>query len=83
VLLQEKIAIEPDDTITSLSYKSSVVGADMLVKAVQLVEAGNPPRISQDEQQASYYSIPTPADQRRFRQRGGKYGTIFELWQHM
>jgi methionyl-tRNA formyltransferase len=83
VLLQEKIAIQPDDTITSLSYKSSVVGADMLVKAVQLVESGNPPRITQDEQQASYYSIPTPADQRRFRKRGGKYGTIFELWQHM
>ena len=83
LLLQEKIPIEPDDTVTSLSYKSSVLGAEMLVKAIELIEAGNPPRLPQNHSQASYHSIPTPADQRRFRQKGGKYGTIFELWKHM
>ena len=35
LLLQEKITVEPTDTIISLSYKSSMVGADMLVKASQ------------------------------------------------
>jgi len=83
LLLQEKIAVEPTDTVTSLSYKSSVVGADMLVQAVKLVEAGNPPRLPQDHTQASYHSVPTPADQRRFRAMGGKYGTIFDLWKQM
>ncbi|MBN1995116.1 MAG: hypothetical protein JW953_20660 [Anaerolineae bacterium] len=83
LLLQEKIAIDPTGTLTSLQYKSAVVGADMLVKAVNLVAAGNPPRLSQDNSQASYYSLPKPADQRRFRQQGGKYGTIFELWKYM
>jgi methionyl-tRNA formyltransferase len=83
LLLQEKITVDPTDTLTSLQYKSSVVGADMLVKAVNLVAAGDPPHIVQDHSQASYHSYPTPADQRRFRQNGGQYGTIFELWKYM
>jgi folate-dependent phosphoribosylglycinamide formyltransferase PurN len=83
LLLQEKITVQPGDTITSLSYKSSVLGADMLVRAINLIAAGNPPRIPQDHSQASYHSWPKPADQRRFRQQGGKYGTLFELWKYM
>lgn len=83
ILLQEKITVEPADTITTLSYKSAALGADMLVKTVHLCAAGNPPHLSQDASQASYHSWPTPADQHRFRQVGGQYGTIFELWKHM
>jgi methionyl-tRNA formyltransferase len=83
LLLQEKITVDPDDTLTSLQYKSSVVGADMLIEAVNLFAQGNPPRIPQDNSHASYHSYPKPADQRRFRQNGGQYGTIFELWKYM
>lgn len=83
LLLQEKITVDPADTLTTLQYKSSVVGADMLVKAVNLVAEGNPPHISQDNSRASYHSYPKPKDQRRFRQNGGQYGTIFELWKYM
>lgn len=83
LLLQEKILVTPEDTITSLSYKSAELGAEMLCRAVNLVTAGNPPRIPQDHRQASYHSYPKPADQRRFREQGGQYGTIFELWKHM
>ncbi len=83
LLLQERIPVTPSDTISSLSYKSAQLGADMLVKAVNLIAAGNPPHLTQDNSQASYHTWPTPADQRRFRQLGGQYGTIFELWKHM
>lgn len=83
LLLQEKISVTPQDTITSLSYRCAVLGADMLVNAVQLVASGNPPRIPQDGSRASYHSWPKPADQRRFRKQGGQYGTIFELWKQM
>jgi hypothetical protein len=48
-----------------------------------LIEEGCPPSLPQDHSQASYYSWPRPEDQRRFRRRGGSYGTIFELWKHM
>jgi folate-dependent phosphoribosylglycinamide formyltransferase PurN len=83
LLLQEKISVTPADTITSLSYRCAVLGAEMLVKAVNLVEAGHPPRLVQDNRQVSYHTYPKPADQRYFRQQGGRYGTIFELWKHM
>lgn len=83
LLLQERISVSPSDTILSLSYKSSLVGAEMLVKAVNLIAGGNPPRLPQNNSQASYHTWPKPADQRRFRQRGGRYGTIFELWKYM
>jgi methionyl-tRNA formyltransferase len=83
LLLQERLTVEPTDTIISLSYKSAVTGAAMLVEAVRLVAAGQPPRRPQPNHNVSYHSWPKPADQRRFRQQGGKYGTIFELWQYM
>ncbi len=83
ILVQEKITVTSEDTISSLSYRCAKLGADMLVKAVKLIEAGNPPHLSQDNSQASYHSWPKPADQHRFRKQGGRYGTIFEVWKYM
>lgn len=83
ILLQEIVSLEPDDTMTSLQYRSAQVGAEMLVRGVELIEAGDAPHIPQDNSQATYYSWPSPADQRRFRQRGGDYGTVFELMRYM
>jgi len=83
ILVQESIPVCPEDTITSLSYTSAELGADLLERAVALIESNAPPHIEQDENQASYHSWPSPADQRRFRQRGGDYGTVFELARQM
>lgn len=83
LFLQERLTVEPTDTIISLSYKCAVTGAAMLVEAVKLVAAGKPPRLPQPNDEVSYHSWPKPSDQRRFRRQGGKYGTIFELWQYM
>jgi folate-dependent phosphoribosylglycinamide formyltransferase PurN len=83
ILLQEKIAVSSADTVLFLSYKSSLLGADMLVQAVNLIAAGSPPRQPQDDNQTNYHSWPTPRDQRRFDQNGGRYGTILGLWKYM
>ncbi len=83
ILVQEVLPIQPGETMTSLQYKSAQLGADMLIRGVDLIEAGDPPRIPQDNSQATYYSWPRPADQRRFRQRGGDYGTVLELMRYM
>ncbi len=82
-LLQEVVPIEPGDTMTSLQYKSAQVGAEMLVRGVDLIEGGHPPHVPQDNSQAIYYSWPRPEDQRRFRGRGGRYGTVFDLMRYM
>ncbi len=83
ILLQQTIPVGPDETITSLAYTSACVGAELLTKSVDLIEAGKPPRIAQDNGQATYHSWPGLADQRRFRQRGGRYGTVFDLARYM
>jgi hypothetical protein len=55
----------------------------MLVRGVDLIEEGNPPHVPQDNSQAAYYSWPRPEDLRRFRERGGRYGTVFDLMRYM
>jgi len=54
IILQEKVAISPDDTAGTLSEKLTEVGAALLVKALRQLEAGTAPRIPQDESQATY-----------------------------
>jgi methionyl-tRNA formyltransferase len=55
VLLQKEVKIEPDDTAGSLYFnKIFPVGIEAIGEAVELIKAGNPPRIVQDESQATY-----------------------------
>ncbi|MGQ9501261.1 MAG: methionyl-tRNA formyltransferase [Anaerolineae bacterium] len=83
ILLQEVIPVQPNDTITSLAYRCAVIGAQLLERGLALVESGNPPRIPQNEHEASYHSWPGREDQRRFRKRGARYGTVFDLARYM
>ena len=80
LLVQEALPIGPDDTVISLAQKSAELGAELLVRAVQLIEAGQPPQIDQDPSQASYFSWPTPAAVRQFRARGRRYGSLKAMW---
>lgn len=55
VLLQKEVKVEPDDTTGSLYFnKIFPLGIEAIGAAVDLIKAGNPPRIAQDESQASY-----------------------------
>ena len=55
ILLQEEIAIAPDDTSGSLYFdKIFAAGVAGMVRAVDLVAAGEAPRIPQDEERATY-----------------------------
>ena len=55
VLLQKEVKVEPDDTTGSLYFnKIFPLGIEAIGEAVDLIKAGNPPRIEQDESQASY-----------------------------
>jgi methionyl-tRNA formyltransferase len=55
VLLQKQVKVEPHDTTGSLYFnKIFPLGIEAIGEAVDLIEAGNPPRIAQDESQASY-----------------------------
>ncbi len=55
VLLQKKVPISPEDTTGSLYFKRLFpMGVDAILESVQLIKAGNAPRISQDEGLATY-----------------------------
>ena len=55
ILLQREAAIGPDDTAASLYYDSLFqLGVDTVIDAVGLIAAGSPPRVPQNEAQASY-----------------------------
>lgn len=55
ILLQKEVKIDPDDTTGSLYFnKIFPLGIEAIAEAVDRINAGNPPRIVQDESQASY-----------------------------
>jgi methionyl-tRNA formyltransferase len=60
IILQEEVPIAPDDTAGTLSEKLSMVSAELLVKTLDLLEQGDPPRVPQDHSQATYAPILTP-----------------------
>ena len=53
IILQQKTDIAPEDTSISLNEKLSDMGAQALLKAIDLVEKGQAPFIEQDESQVS------------------------------
>ncbi len=57
ILLQKEVDVGPDDTVGSVYFnKIFPLGIEATLEAVDLVRAGNPPRLPQDESQASYES---------------------------
>ena len=53
IILQERVSILPDETAGELEQRLSQLGAGLMVKTVELIAAGNPPRLPQDESQAT------------------------------
>jgi len=63
ILLQKEVDVGPDDTLGTVYFKKIFpLGIASTLEAIDLVRAGNPPRIAQDESQASYESWCRKAD---------------------
>ncbi|MAF95250.1 MAG: methionyl-tRNA formyltransferase [Rhodospirillaceae bacterium] len=57
ILLQKEIDVGPDDTLGSVYFdKIFPLGVDAVLEAVDLVKAGDPPHIKQNEDDATYES---------------------------
>jgi methionyl-tRNA formyltransferase len=55
ILLQKEVKVDPDETTGSLYFnKIFPLGVEGISEAVDLINAGNPPRIVQDESKATY-----------------------------
>lgn len=65
ILLQKEVEIGPDDTLGSVYFdRLFPLGVDALMEAVDLVKAGQAPKIIQDEAQATYEGRYRDADAR-------------------
>ncbi len=63
ILLQKEVEIGPDDTLGTVYFqKIFPLGVEAVLEAIDLVRAGDPPRLVQDETQASYESWCKKAD---------------------
>ena len=61
ILMQKEAAIGPDDTVGSVYFNHLFPdGVSAMIESVDLVKAGNAPRIVQDESQATYEGICRP-----------------------
>jgi methionyl-tRNA formyltransferase len=57
ILLQKEINIGPDDTLGSVYFdKVFALGVETMLEAIDLVRAGDPPRIKQDDSLSTYES---------------------------
>lgn len=62
ILISDKIEIEKEDNLKTLSDKLSVLGAELIVKALKIIESGNYSLIKQDESLASYSKMTKKED---------------------
>lgn len=57
ILLQREVEIGPDDTLGDVYFKKIFpLGIQTTIEAIDLIRAGNPPRVKQDEGRATYES---------------------------
>ena len=60
MILKEKEKIKPDDTYGSLYDRLSVIGADLLIKTLDLIENGEVKRIPQNDDEATFAPMIKP-----------------------
>ena len=57
ILLQKEVDVDQDDTLGIVYFqKIFPIGVEAVIESIDLVRAGNPPRIKQDESKATYES---------------------------
>lgn len=54
ILLQEEIALAPDETTCSLEKKSAEIGSGLLIRAIDMLESGTLTGMAQDESLSTY-----------------------------
>ena len=73
ILLQERVGISPEDTQDSLIRRTKVLGAKLVIEAIEKLEAGTVDTLPNDRENATYFSFPTRQDGVRLRQQGRRF----------
>jgi len=73
IILQEAVPIPEGETQANLMRRCKVVGARLLSRAIDLLEAGEVRTRPNPREEATYHSFPTPEQAREFRAKGGRW----------
>lgn len=73
ILVQERITVEPGETLHSLYLKTIERGPRLLVQAIDMLDRSETERIENDATQATTFPFPGPEDSRKFRQAGRRF----------
>lgn len=73
ILLQEKIEISPSDSLSSLLNRVKTTGAQILLKALEIIESNNIITIPNEITNGSYYGLPKRKDIKAFLNKGKKF----------
>ncbi len=57
ILLQREVPILPGETAEELTARLAPIGAELLIETIRRLEAGNCPRIPQNEAESSYFPM--------------------------
>lgn len=75
IILQERVEVQPDDTLHALVYRTKVsIGPRLLLQAMDLIETGQVSIIPVDWSTATYFRFPDADAVRRFRGHGRRFG---------
>lgn len=77
IILQDKFPLPEIISYNQLLKLSKEFSAELLTKALDLIDSGNVNYLPNDSKLASYYSFPTKKDMKEFKRKGGK---IFKLF---
>ena len=69
-LLQEQLAIEPDETLDHLIHRSKRHGAHSMGRALRQIASDSDVQIPLDSSKGSYFTFPTITEIREFYRRG-------------
>jgi len=73
IILQQKYAIDPNETLHSLILKSKKMGAELLLKAIDRIRSENVSTKPNNSREATYYSFPTCKDVQLFIKSGKRF----------
>ncbi len=71
ILMMEALSIDVNENFTSLKQRLGVLGGELIVKSLDLLEKGEAPRIPQDHERATYCQLLTREDERILWQKEG------------
>lgn len=73
IMAQRPVPIKAEDSWSDLVLRCKRVGADLLLETIRKIERGTAIRRPNSDAEATYFSFPTAADARRFRQLGRRF----------